>query len=404
MLEAIIQKVDGGVTAPKGFTAAGVPAGIKNGKKDVAVIFSEKEAAAAGVFTINKVKAAPVLLNMEHLKGGIARAIVANSGNANACNGVKGMEDARSMALKVSELLQIPSDQVLVGSTGVIGQPMPMDKVLSGIQQAAKGLSHAGGIDAANAIMTTDTVSKEAAVTVELGGVKVTLGGMAKGSGMIHPNMATMLGFITTDAAVEPQCLKKALDYVVERTFNMISVDGDTSTNDMVLILANGQAGNHVIDGEGKDYDAFCAALELVCRKLAMAIARDGEGATRMLEVQVLGMPTEHDARLAARGVTASNLVKSAIFGKDANWGRVICALGYSGAEFNPDTVDIHIGDVQVAQNGASLPFNEEKAAELLDKDHVVFKINCKAGDYQATAWGCDLTYEYVRINGSYRT
>jgi len=404
MSQIKMKELPGGVTTPPGFTAAGVTAGIKNGKKDVAIIYSEQEAVAAGVFTTNKIKAAPVRLTMQHLESGKARAVVVNSGNANACNGLRGMEDARAMAALTGELLQVPAEQVLVASTGVIGQPMPMDKVLPGIRRAAAEQSREGGPDAAAAIMTTDTVTKEAAVAVELGGVTVTVGGMAKGSGMIHPNMATMLGFITTDAAIELQWLKKALVHAVERTFNMITVDGDSSTNDMVVALANGMAENRVINGEGLDYTAFCAALEAVCRKLAMAIAGDGEGATKLLEVQVRGMRTEQDARLAARAVAASNLVKSAVFGKDVNWGRVICAVGYSGAEFNPETVDIYIDDVQVAQNGAGLAFNEEQAAEVLDRDHVVFIIDCHDGDCAATAWGCDLTYEYVRINGSYRT
>jgi glutamate N-acetyltransferase/amino-acid N-acetyltransferase len=381
-----------------------VSAGIKNGKKDVAVIFSDREAAAAGVFTTNRVKAAPVQLTMRHIESGRARAVVVNSGNANACNGPRGLEDARAMAARAGELLGVPAQQVLVGSTGVIGQPLPMDKVLPGIERAVAELSREGGLDAAEAIMTTDTFAKEAAVTLELGGREAVVGGMAKGSGMIHPNMATMLGFITTDAAIAPGWLGKALLQAVERTFNMITVDGDTSTNDMVVALANGAAGNRVIDGEGPDFTAFCAALEEVCRNLAVAIARDGEGATKLLEVRVRGARTERDARTAARAVAASNLVKSAVFGEDANWGRVLCAVGYSGADFNPDAVDVFIGDEKVAENGAALPFSEERAARALAGKHVVITIDMKTGDAGATAWGCDLTYDYVRINGSYRT
>jgi glutamate N-acetyltransferase/amino-acid N-acetyltransferase len=381
-----------------------VSAGIKNGKKDVAVIFSDREAAAAGVFTTNRVKAAPVQLTMRHIESGRARAVVVNSGNANACNGPRGLEDARAMAARAGELLGVPAQQVLVGSTGVIGQPLPMDKVLPGIERAVAELSREGGLDAAEAIMTTDIFAKEAAVTLELGGRETVVGGMAKGSGMIHPNMATMLGFITTDAAIAPGWLGKALLQAVERTFNMITVDGDTSTNDMVVALANGAAGNRVIDGEGPDFTAFCAALEEVCRNLAVAIARDGEGATKLLEVRVRGARTERDARTAARAVAASNLVKSAVFGEDANWGRVLCAVGYSGADFDPDAVDVFIGDEKVAENGAALPFSEERAARALAGKHVVITIDMKTGDAGATAWGCDLTYDYVRINGSYRT
>lgn len=404
MSQAAFKEITGGVTAPLGFTASGAVAGIKHERKDVALIYSEREASAAGVFTANIVKAAPVLLTMQHIESGKARAVVANSGNANACVGPRGLEDARAMAAEAAGLLQIPEEQILVASTGVIGQLMPMDRVLSGIRRAAAELSREGGIDAATAVMTTDTVSKEAAVTVELGGVKATIGGMAKGSGMIHPNMATMLCFITTDAAIEAGWLHKALTTAVERTFNMITVDGDTSTNDMLVVLANGAAGNRVIDGDNSDYAAFVAALEAVCRKLAVAVAADGEGATRLLEVRVRGASTESDARLVARAVASSSLVKAAVFGKDANWGRIICAAGYSGAGFDPERVDIYVGDVQVAKNGGGLPFSEERAAEVLGGDEVVFVIDLHNGDSCATAWGCDLTYDYVRINGSYRT
>lgn len=404
MPELKIKEISGGVTAPQGFSAAGVAARIKNDTKDVALILSDREAAAAGVFTTNKVKAAPLQLTMENIRAGKARAIVANSGNANACNGLQGLLDARAMAGKVSELLQIPAEQVLVGSTGVIGQLMPMDKVLAGIEAAASALSPDGGQAAAEAIMTTDTFAKEIAVTVKLGADAVTIGGMAKGSGMIHPNMATMLGFITTDAAIDPQWLKKALADIVGRTFNMVTVDGDTSTNDMLLALANGAAGNPVIYGEGPDFTAFCSALEQVCRKLAVAIASDGEGATKLLEVQVRGANSVEDAKKVAKAVAASSLVKAAVFGQDANWGRVLCAAGYSGVDFNPDKVDIFIGAVKVAEDGAALPFDEEQAAQVLAEKQVLFDIDLKSGNYSATAWGCDLTYEYVRINGSYRT
>ncbi len=394
----------GGVTAPRGFTAAGAVAAIKYERKDVALAYSDREASAAGVFTTNIVKAAPVLLTMEHIKDGIARAVVVNSGNANACVGPRGLDDARAMANEAAKLLGLPAEQVLVASTGVIGQPMPMDRVLSGVQRAVAELSSEGGHDAATAIMTTDTVAKEAAVTVELGGVKATIGGMAKGSGMIHPNMATMLCFITTDVAIDSRLLHQALNVAVENTFNMVTVDGDTSTNDMVLVLANGASGNRKISDEDLDYVTFATALEAVCLKLTMAVAADGEGATRLLEVRVQGAATQHDARLVARAVASSNLVKAAVFGKDANWGRIICAAGYSGASFNPDTVDIYVGDIQVAKNGGGLPFSEERATEMLSGNQAVFTIDLHNGDSCAIAWGCDLTYDYVSINGSYRT
>jgi len=394
----------GGITSPLGFTASGAIGAIKYERKDVALVYSDREASAAGVFTTNVVKAAPVLLTMEHLKDGTARAVVANSGNANACVGPQGLEDARAMANEAAQLLGLPAEQVLVASTGVIGQSLPMERVLSGLRLAAAGLSREGGHDAATAIMTTDTVAKEAAVTLELGGVQATIGGMAKGSGMIHPNMATMLCFVTTDAAIDPGLLQQALTTVVERTFNMITVDGDTSTNDMVLVLANGAAGNLLISAEDADYAAFAEALEAVCRKLAVAVAADGEGATRLLEVRVQGAATQQDARLVARAVASSSLVKAAVFGKDANWGRIICAAGYSGASFKPDAVDIYVGDIQVAKNGGALPFSEERATEMLSGARAVFTIDLHNGVNDAVAWGCDLTYDYVKINGSYRT
>jgi len=394
----------GGITSPLGFIASGAMGAIKYERKDVALFYSDREASAAGVFTTNIVKAAPVLLTMEHLKDGTARAVVANSGNANACVGPQGLSDALAMANEAAQLLGLPTEQVLVASTGVIGQPLPMDRVLSGVRSAAAELSREGGHDAATAIMTTDTVAKEAAVTVELGGVQATIGGMAKGSGMIHPNMATMLCFVTTDAAIDPRLLQQALTTAVECTFNMITVDGDTSTNDMVLVLANGAAGNLLISAEDADYAAFAEALEAVCRKLAVAVAADGEGSTRLLEVRVQGAATQQDARLVARAVASSSLVKAAVFGKDANWGRVICAAGYSGASFNPNAVDIYVGDIQVAKNGGALPFSEERATEALSGDRAEFTINLHNGDHEATAWGCDLTYDYVKINGSYRT
>lgn len=397
--------IQGGVTAAAGFLAGTACAAIKKaGIRDVAVIYSLVQASAAGVFTLNRVKAAPVLISMERLAAGQARAVVVNSGNANACNGEQGMSDALAMAAEVAGILNIPPGEVLVASTGVIGRKMPMDKVLPGIRAAAGQASTDGGPLAAQAIMTTDTFPKEAALNLELGGKTVTIGGTAKGSGMIHPNMATLLCFITTDAAVSPACLKKALKYAADLSFNMITVDGDSSTNDMAVIMANGMAGNKMIDDEGSDYLYFREALTAVCTSLAKDIARDGEGATRMIEVKVLNAASDGDARLAARSIAGSNLVKAAVFGQDANWGRVICAAGYSGAVFDPEKVDIFLGDVQVARDGGSLEFSEEKALEALRKSTVTFTLDFKSGGCCATAWGCDLSYDYVKINADYRT
>lgn len=397
--------VQGGVTTPAGFLAGTACAAIKKAdKRDVAVIYSSVPAAAAGVFTLNRVKAAPVIISMERLAAGNARAVVVNSGNANACNGEQGMRDALDMAAVAAVALGIPADEVLVASTGVIGKKMPMDKVLPGVRAAAGQVSPDGGHLAAQAIMTTDTYSKEAAVQLELGGKVVTIGGTAKGSGMIHPDMATMLCFITTDAAVSVTCLKKALKHAANLSFNMITVDGDSSTNDMAVILANGMAGNKSIENESVDYIYFRDALTAVCTSLAKAIARDGEGATKMIEVKVLGAATERDARLAARSVAGSSLVKAAVFGNDANWGRVICAAGYSGASFAPDKFDIFLGEVQVARDGGSLEFSEELALDVLQKDTVTITLDFKSGECGATAWGCDLSYDYVKINADYRT
>ncbi len=397
--------IKGGVTTAAGFLAGTACAAIKKAdKRDVAVIYSSVPASAAGVFTQNRVKAAPLLISMERLAAGSARAVVVNSGNANACNGEQGMKDAMDMAAETAAVLGIPENEVLVASTGVIGKKMPMDKVLPGVRAAAGQVSPDGGHLAAQAIMTTDTYSKEAAVQLELGGRKVTIGGTAKGSGMIHPNMATLLCFITTDAAVSAACLKKALQHAADVSFNMITVDGDSSTNDMAVIMANGVAGNKEIKDEGPDYIYFRDALTAVCTSLARAIARDGEGATKMIEVKVMGAATEQDARLAARSVAGSSLVKAAVFGNDANWGRVICAAGYSGAVFAPDQFDIFLGDVQVARDGGSLEFSEDLALEALKQDTVTITIDFKSGGYGATAWGCDLSYDYVKINADYRT
>ncbi|HHW42513.1 MAG TPA: bifunctional glutamate N-acetyltransferase/amino-acid acetyltransferase ArgJ [Desulfotomaculum sp.] len=399
------EEITGGVTAPEGFLAAGVAAGVKyKGRRDLALIVSEVPASAAGVFTTNLVKGAPVLVTMERISRGRARAIVVNSGNANTCNGEQGIVDARAMAIETARVLNIPEEDVLVASTGVIGLPLPMDRILPGIAAAARELGPDGGAAAAEAIMTTDTEPKEAAVSLILSGRRVTIGGCAKGSGMVHPSMATMLCFITTDAAVPASCLQEMLRYAVDRSFNMISVDGDTSTNDMVLALANGRAGNPEITAAGHDYYLLRDALTAVCTRLARAVAGDGEGATKLLEVKVINAPTEKDARLAARAVVSSDLVKTAIYGRDANWGRIICAAGYSGAQFDPERVDIFLGDVPVAKNGAALPFDEEAAGQVLAGDEVKVLIDLHAGGHEATAWGCDLTEEYININAHYRT
>ncbi|WP_227764225.1 bifunctional ornithine acetyltransferase/N-acetylglutamate synthase [Zhaonella formicivorans] len=402
-------EIPGGLTAVPGFLAAGIHAGLKKAKKDMALICSTVPAVAAGVFTTNKVKAAPLLLNMEHLQNDITKAIVINSGNANACTGAQGMKDAQAMAELTAEALGLNSQEVLVASTGVIGVQMPMDKVAAGIKLAAQELSPAGGPLAAEAIMTTDTFLKQISFQFTVGGKTVTLGGAAKGSGMIHPNMATMLGFITTDLAIGKEVLQHALSEVVKRTFNMITVDGDTSTNDMVLVLANGLAGNQAIkDREDDGYDDFYRALTYACTYLAKEIARDGEGATKLLTVEVLNAPTELDAQLAAKSVCGSNLVKTALFGEDANWGRILAAVGYSGADFDPAKVDIFIksaaGEEQVAAKGTGLNFSEEKAKKILEEKEVTFIVDLNSGKEKATAWSCDFSYDYVKINASYRT
>lgn len=402
------EAIEGNVTSPKGFLASGVFAGIKKSKKDFAIIYSEKKANAAAAFTTNKVKAAPVILDMEKIKNGEAQAIVANSGNANACTGQKGYEDACSMAFMAAEKLNIDDSDVLVCSTGVIGVTLPMDKIVKGIELAVQSLSRDGGKEAAEAILTTDTFAKEVAVKFNIKGVEVKIGGIAKGSGMISPNMATMLSFITTDADISKSALNKALKETVKRSYNMISVDGDMSTNDTVIMLANGMAGNPTIEEDTHEYQVFYNALLYVNKYLAKQIAKDGEGATKFMEVNVVNAPTEDDAILASKSVVNSNLVKTAIFGEDANWGRIIAAVGYSGANFSPDTVDIYLksnkGLIKVCENGGYVHFSEDKAKEILSEKEISIIVDLNAGNYEALAWGCDLSYDYVKINGSYRT
>jgi len=391
------------------FKASGVASGLKkNGNKDLCIIYSEKESVAAGVFTTNKVKAAPVLLDMKHLQSKNTQAIVVNSGNANACTGKQGMEDANTMAELTASLLGISADSVLVASTGVIGAPLPMNCVQTGIRKACESLSYEGGMDAALAIMTTDTYVKSVTVETELGSKKVLLSGIAKGSGMIHPNMATTLSFIATDANITKAILQDALDESIKRTFNMVSVDGDTSTNDMQIIIANGAAGNKLIDSMDESFDTFREALDLLNTELAKMIARDGEGATKLIECNVINAVSYADACILSKSVIGSNLTKAAFFGNDANWGRILCALGYSEGNFSPEKVDIFFeseaGCIQLVANGEPLRFCEETASAIMDKEYVKVKVDLKEGSFSATAWGCDLTYDYVKINGSYRS
>lgn len=398
--------ITGGVTAVPGFQAAGVAVGIRknNQKKDLAILYAEEPVVCAGVFTQNVFAAAPVLVSREVAGRQKARAVVANSGVANACTGEQGLSDARRMAALTAKALNLKPGEVFVASTGVIGEYLPMEKVERGIHLAARGLSSRGGGDAALAIMTTDTLPKETACRFSLGGTPVTLGGMAKGSGMIHPNMATMLSFLATDAAIDAELLQEALREAVDRSFNMISVDGDTSTNDMVLILANGRAGHPPIQARGEDYDTFLRALTAVCTELAHKIVRDGEGATKFLEVRVAGCPDYPTAKALAKKVLTSSLVKTAFYGEDANWGRIVTALGNSGVSFNPANVSIYLGDLPVAEKGRGVELDEERAAAILKERDIRVTIHMGMGGEEAVAWGCDLSHEYVTINGSYRT
>jgi glutamate N-acetyltransferase/amino-acid N-acetyltransferase len=400
--------IDNSICAPKGFKAAGVHAGVRKNphKLDVALIYSEVPAVAAGVFTQNLVKAAPVLVTQEHLSvgEGMLQAVVINSGNANACTGQSGIEHARLMASTAAAALNLPVNAVGVSSTGVIGMPLPIDKITVGIKEAAKSLSQEDLL-AAQAIMTTDTVPKTTGVQLEINGKIVTVGGIAKGSGMIHPNMATMLGFVTTDVAISQKALQEAVRMATDVSFNMITVDGDSSTNDMLLVLANGMAENAEITSvDDPNWYLFYQALQQVCITLAKLIAQDGEGATKLLEVEVTGAFNEKEARIAARAVCRSPLVKSAVFGADANWGRVACALGGAGVQLNPEALCIWLDDMELMQDGMPLAFDEVLARGLLLNNTVVFRVDLGVGTGEATAWGCDLTYDYVKINASYRS
>ena len=407
-----ITKINGGVTAPKGFLASGLNAGIKNQtKKDMAMVFSSTPCAAAGVFTTNLVKAAPVKWDKEIVTTSpYVQAVVVNSGIANACTGAEGLGYCADTAAEAAAALNIPKTAVLVASTGVIGKQLPIDKIKSGVTALSKvlGSSREDAKLAAEAIMTTDTKSKEVACTLELGGKQVTVAGMCKGSGMIHPNMCTMLCFVTTDAAISHELLQKALSEDVVDTFNMISVDGDTSTNDTVLVMANGQAENTPITKEDEDYKTFCEALHFIMLELSKKIAGDGEGCTCLFEATVIGAKDKNQARTIAKSVVCSSLTKAAVFGHDANWGRILCAMGYSGAQFDPEVVDIWLeskaGTIKIVENGIATDYSEETATKILSEEEVIAKMDIKEGNETATAFGCDLTYEYVKINGDYRS
>lgn len=407
-----MKKMDSGVTAAIGFQAAGGSAGIKKGNvKDMALLYSIVPCVAAGTFTTNIVKAAPVKWD-QHIVYDCeaAQAVVCNSGVANACTGEEGYRCCRETAKMAAEVLKIPEDSVLVASTGVIGQQIPMDKITEGVKMLAPLLSNSreAASLAAQAIMTTDTKQKEVAVSVEIGGKTVTVGGMCKGSGMIHPNMCTMLSFLTTDADISKEMLQEALSEVVKDTYNMVSVDGDTSTNDTVLLLANGLAGNPVINKKDGDYQKFLEALYEVNTILAKKIAGDGEGATALFEVKITGAQSREQAAALAKSVITSNLTKAAIFGHDANWGRILCAMGYSGAKFDPEKVDLFFesaaGRLQIIENGVAVDYSEEEATAILSEAEVTAIADLKQGKAEATAWGCDLTYDYVKINADYRS
>ena len=405
----MIKQIEGSICAAKGFTASGMYCGIRkrNDKNDLALIFSKVPAHAAAVYTTNLVKGAPLTVTKQHIADGMAQAVICNSGNANTCNS-NGIEIAGQMSALVAEKLGINKDDVIVASTGVIGQKLNITPIANGMETLAASLSETGDEEAAKAIMTTDTVMKKIAVEFEIDGKTCRLGGIAKGSGMIHPNMATMLVFITTDTAISAAMLQKALSHDVQKTFNMLSVDGDTSTNDMVAIMANGLAGNTEITAEGPAFDTFMQALNTVTISLCRSIAGDGEGATKLLECDVTGAADENTASVVAKSVITSSLLKAAMFGADANWGRVLCAIGYSGADLDVNKVDVAFqsakGLLPVCKNGAGVDFSEEFAKEVLLEKEITILVNLNSGEAKATAWGCDLTYDYVKINGDYRS
>ncbi|MBO4432752.1 MAG: bifunctional glutamate N-acetyltransferase/amino-acid acetyltransferase ArgJ [Clostridia bacterium] len=401
--------ISGGICAAKGFKANGIYCGIRKNKtkKDLSLILSEVPAAAAAVYTTNLVKGAPLYVTKSHLENGTAQAIICNSGNANTCN-ANGIEIANETCKLTANALGIDENDIVVASTGVIGQPLDISPIKNGMAKLVSGLSVSGGGSAAEGIMTTDTVKKEIAVSFKVDGKTCKIGGIAKGSGMIHPNMATMLVFITTDVAITPLMLKKALSTDINKTFNMISIDGDISTNDMVTVLANGMAGNKIIDGEDEDFNAFMCALNTVTVHLCRMIAADGEGATKLLECSVCGAADDKTAKAVAKSVICSNLTKAAMFGADANWGRVLCAIGYSGAKVDISKIDVSFksaaGQIAVCKNGTGIDFSEEKAKKILLENEIEILVSLNSGDFTAKAWGCDLTYDYVKINGDYRT
>ncbi len=407
-----MKEIAGGVTAAKGFEAAGTEAAVKyKNRKDMALVYSTAPCKVAGTFTTNVVKAAPVIWDKKVVEeSAFAQAVVVNSGIANACTGKPGMDCCMAEAEHAGKLLGIPADAVLVASTGVIGMQMPVERLCAGIDKlvAAKEATLEAGLDAAKAIMTTDTVHKQIAVSFELDGKTVTVGGMCKGSGMIHPNMCTMLGFVTTDVNISKEMLQKAVSASVEDSFNMISVDGDTSTNDTLLVLANGLAGNEEIKAEGAEFDAFCEALNYITMYLAKKMAGDGEGATALFECQVVGADTVKNAKILAKSVICSSLSKAAIFGHDANFGRFLCALGYSGVQFDPENVDLYFqsksGRIHIFGEGIAKDYSEEEATKILSDEEVTIYVDMHMGDAQATAWGCDLSYDYVKINADYRS
>lgn len=404
-----IKFVDGSVTAPKGFVASGVHCGIRKNKnkRDLALIYCEKPCTAAAIYTTNLVKSAPILVTRANLENGTAQAVICNSGNANTCNS-DGVEVAEKTCALVAKALKIDEKDVIVGSTGVIGQKLPIEPIANSIPELVSALSKEGATNAAEAIMTTDLVKKEYAVETEIGGKTVYIGGIAKGSGMIHPNMATMLCFITTDAAISADMLKIAVKTVADKSFNMVSVDGDTSTNDTLAVMASGLAGNAEITEQNEDYNIFVEALTMLCRKLSKEMAKDGEGASKLLVCKVSGAKTEKDAKGVAKSVVCSSLLKAAMFGSDANWGRVLCAIGYSGCDVDINKVDVSFaskaGKVDVCKNGAGIDFSEELAKTVLTEDEIDIVVELNDGNGVAEAYGCDLTYEYVKINGDYRS
>lgn len=403
-----IKEINGGVTAAKGFLAAGLHCGIKKHKKDLSLIYSEKIATAAAVFTSNKVKGAPIIVSKNHLKNNMAQAIIVNSGIANTCEGEDGINKSEEMTKYTAKSLGIPQNDVLVASTGVIGVPLNLTPIKEHLPSLVSSLSKEGHTDAALGIMTTDTQKKELAISVDIYGTPVTIGGMCKGSGMIEPNMCTLLSFITTDVSITPELLHEALKSSADVSYNRISIDGDTSTNDSLFILANGKANNKIISKKDEGYYAFLDALNYVNINLAKRMAKDGEGATKLLECEVFNTDSESNALLLSKSVIKSSLVKTAMFGCDANWGRVMCALGYSKVDFNPDLVDISFeskaGKILVCEKGKSVNFDEDLAYKILKEDEIFIKINMNNGDSSVTTWGCDLSYEYVKINGEYRS